>query len=80
MPKPNSTFKGIFTNEVTGEEKIFEFTLQQYIQARMWMLYPETAESAAVLALWLNESNINRQSAYCAVRVWQSELKAKGAH
>lgn len=72
-------FTAIFFNEVTGETREFSFTLQQYIQARMWMTAP-IKESATDLAYWLSESNVNRQAAYCAVKVWQDELREKGAH
>lgn len=72
-------YEAVFVNEKTGETKTFQFTLQQYLQARLWMTSPAT-ESAAEIAAWLFESNTNRQAAYCAVKVWQDELREKGAH
>lgn len=75
----SENFCANFKNEKTGVERKFIFSLQQYIQARMWMTAP-AKESASELAAWLNESNTNRQAAYCAVQVWREQLREKGAH
>lgn len=75
----NDVFQAEFKNEETGEEKTLTFTLQQYIQARLWITVPGT-ESGIELQRWLLESNTNRQAAYCAVKVWREELRRKGAH
>jgi hypothetical protein len=72
-------FSAIFFNEVTGETRELTFTLQQFIQSRQWITCP-TVESGIELADWLCESNEHRQGAYCAVQVWQQELRTAGAH
>ena len=74
----SDVFEAVFENVETGEKKTLEFTLQQYIQARLWITTPHR-ESGTELQRWLLVSNTNRQAAYCAVKVWREELHRKGA-
>ena len=77
-PSDNKVFTALFTHSDKGVTRELTFTLEQYIAARMWMA-TNKKESAALLTIWLNESNQNRQAAYCAVKVWRDELNRKGA-
>jgi hypothetical protein len=78
--KNTPEFKAVFMNEKTGAVFLGTFTLQEYIQTRQWMEYPQTKTLASALVIWLKESNLNCQAAYCAVKVWRDELSnTKGA-
>lgn len=71
-----TNFVVTFTHERTGETRTFEFSLSEYVRASQWLEHPITGIDAA---FWLNESNLNRQTAFSAVLVWRNELKQKGA-
>lgn len=73
---PSVSFNAVFQNERTGEERIFRFTLEEYLKAREWMETEE--ESISQIELDLNSLEKSRQAAYCAVLVWREALFKAG--
>lgn len=70
------TFTVTFTNDTTGQTFSDTFTLQEYLQARLWLNITYDT-SATVLVAWLNREEINLQTAYACVRLWREEFRDK---